>query len=148
MKHPEEICAELVALLTTDTFGFSYGAPPDQNFDADEYTYPHVFLDKPIRAKVFNSKSGTRELTVTMQLFFAYKTEMDEPEGAKFDNVKVVAWNSAREFVLRLRKYDDYIKDVVDEQLTDVDHVFDINLSGVLLEVTVVIIDAGGICLT
>jgi hypothetical protein len=147
MKHPEEICAEIAAAMTTDAFTFYYGSPPDQNFEVDEFTFPAILLDKPIVANVFNSKAGTRELKITMNLFFAYLSEMDHTEAFKFNNIKKRAWTAAREFVLRIRKTD-LIKREVDEKLSDVDHVFDIELSGCLLELTVTIVDVDSICLT
>jgi len=147
MKHPEEICEELVLLLDADTFTFYYGSRPDQNFEADEFTYPAVFLDKPIKATIRNTISNARYATVNMVLFFAYKVEIDATEPEKFAQAKQTAWTAAREFVLRLRRYDDYITDVKAETLTDVDHVFDINLAGCLLEVTVEIKDVDPTCI-
>lgn len=148
MRHPETFCAEVAAALTTDTFGFQYGPRPDQNFDADELTYPMIFLDKPITAHVQNTKGTYRLLRIKLGLFFAYKASIDQTEPSKFTAIKTMAWEAAREFVLRLRKLDDDIRDVVDEQLTDVDHVFDINLAGCYAEITVDVIDAGPVCLT
>jgi len=146
MIHPEEICATITAALTTDSFSYYYGTKPDQNFEADEFTYPVVFLDKPIQARIKNTITNVRESTVDMKLLFAYLAEIDATEPEKFENMKRSAWNAAREFVLRLREYAD-IKDVTNEFITDVDHVFDINLVGCFLEVTVVIVDANGTCL-
>lgn len=148
MKHPEEICAEITAALTADSFGFYYGTPPDLNFEADELTYPMVFLEKPVSADVLNTKSGTREVRVNVALLFTYLVELDETEPNKFAMAKAKAWDAAREFVLRLRKYDDWIKDVTSEKLEDVDHLFDINLAGCVAYLSFVIVDAGPICLT
>lgn len=154
MTHPELLCANLAAALTagrsapTTPWAFYYGKPPDQNFEADEMAYPALFLDKPIVADVNNTKSNLRLLRIKLGLFFAYKAEIDATEPDKFQNCKTLAWAAAREFVLRLRQANDDVKDVVEERLTDVDHVFDINLCGCLAEITIDLIDAGPVCLT
>lgn len=150
MKHPEELVAELVAAgLNSDTWGFYYGMPSDHNFEADELTYPVCFLNKPVRATVINTASGARNLRFHIGLLFVYMVEPDDTEPAKFTAAKVKAWDAARKFILRLRAYDSaLVQDVTSEELTDIDHLFDINLAGVLVEVTYVGIDADPICLT
>lgn len=148
MKHPEELCAELVAALTTDSFRFYYGTPSDLNFESDELTYPMVFLEKPVVGVVNNTRSGTREVTFNVALLFTYLVELDETEPNKFALAKARAWNAAREFVLRLRAYDSSIvKDISSERLEDVDHLFDINLAGCIATLSFIVVDAGAICL-
>lgn len=150
MKHPEELCAEIVAAFTlADAWGFYYGTPPDLNFEADELTYPMVFLEKPVRSTVINQRSGAREHQVHIALMFVYMVEIDDTEPDKFANAKVKAWQAARHFVLRLRQYDSSIvRDVLHEENEDVDHLFDINLAGCILQLTYATIDADPICLT
>lgn len=148
MKRPEAICREIVTAMGGYTF--YYGERPDQNFEADEFTYPAVFLDVPITAKVKNNISGFREATVTVALFFANKTEMDEDASdTDVEDVIQASWNAAREFVLRVRDYNsDIVKDVTEETVTDAFNVFDINLSGALLELTFVIKDNASTCIS
>lgn len=146
MTHPETLCETIVEAITEDSFTFSYGKRPDQNFDADELEFPHVFLDKPIKSKDKTFQSKYREAEIAIVLFFAYKQELDATEPDKFANIKQKAWNAAREFVLRLQANEE-VREIVSETRTDVDNVFDINLCGCLLEVTYIIRDASSTCL-
>ncbi len=148
MKHPQELCAEITAALSIAR-NFYYGSKPDQNFEADEFSYPAVFLDTPITTRPKNTKSNTRIHEVTLGLFFCQPTEIDDTEPTKFVDAIKVAHAAEREFVLRLRKYDSAIvTDVIAEHITEVDRVFDIHLTGIYAEITILIVDAEGVCLT
>lgn len=147
MTHPEDICKTIVEAMTTDGFGFYYGSKPDQNFEADEFNYPMVFMDSPVRSKILNRQSGVRDHQIQITLFIAYKKDLDETEPNRFENIKKIAWQAAREFILRLRRFEN-VKEIVSENNEDADNVFDINLSGVLVDVTFLYRDAGETCTT
>lgn len=152
MNHPEDFCATITAALnhTGESWGFMYGAKPDQNFDSDEFSYPMNFMDPCVGVPVKNLKTNVREMSYVLGLLFAYKCEEDDTESVKLA-LRKKARQAAREFVLRLRamnQSDDGIKDVSGENQTDVDHVFDINLVGVAVEITVVVVDSDSVCLT
>lgn len=151
MTHPETICSTIVGQLTTDPEGFRfyYGTPPHLNFAADEFVYPMVFLHKPITATIKNTTATTRLVTCHVTLLFTYMVKVDETEPNKFTNAKVKAWDAEKEFIVRLRNYDSRIvRDVVSEDVQDVDHLFDINLAGCVANISFTIVDAGSVCIS
>jgi hypothetical protein len=154
MLHPETLCATIVSELTTDDFSFHYGKKPDQNFDADEMTYPAVFLDQPIASELPNKKGSADVHRIPLTLFFAYKSDTDDTKETKLSDYKTNAWAAAKEFILRLRAYNggtpdgnDWVIDVENRKLTDVDNVFDINLCGCLLQFTLILTDSSSTCI-
>lgn len=152
MLHPEILLAEIVADLTTDTFAFNVNKKPDQNFDADEMTFPAIFLDLPIQSKVTNELSNVQTHQLTISLFIAYKVEIDDTQSAKHTTAKVNAWEAAKEIVLRLRNYGDATPGAIVElsgqhEIVDVDNVFDINLCGCLLTFQLKIKDVTTTCI-
>lgn len=156
MKHPEEIFNDIIPTITTDGFTAYVGKRPDQNFAADELTYPAAFLDTPLRSKPDIAINNVFEHNIPMSIFFAYKADLDSTSPQNFTAIKTKAWDAAREFIIRLKKYNKEdpndnkisIKEIKGVDMVDVDNVFDINLCGCLLTFTVIISDGSSVCVS
>lgn len=145
MNHPKYIIEKLVSEITADDFSFYYGTRPDQNFDADEMKYPACFMDA-VSFKVDHKQNNIRHYSGTITLFWAYKTDLDNTSSEKLDSIHAKCVLACKQLALKIRLEDEYVL-MSDESLTDVNNVFDINLSGILQSFVLTIKDTTSNCI-
>lgn len=152
MNQPEDIIEEIVNAITTDSFHFIRGTRPEQNFNVDELDFNSkngvVLMDSQLRAKWKYTISNYREASVPVVLFFAYKTDIDADTESVLTEAITPARAAADEFILRARQHDFIVTVAEDITVSDVFNVFDLNLSGVLLECNITIENTDSSCLS
>jgi hypothetical protein len=122
---------------------FFHGEESYQNKEGDEMELPGVFLFEPI---VSNDeiKGSLIEETYPTKMFFANKSETDwTPEQHQ---VVIGAMRElSRKFLVALRSSEKvrYVKNI---KRTDVKNLFDVNLSGVFLEVSITPFNSNPAC--
>jgi len=131
----------------TGTPSFYHGVKSWQNLIVDEEAFataPTVYLDEPITSYDDIKQSGYIEESYPLKLLFINKSEPDwTPEQHQ---VVIAAMRVLRrEFINKLQQ-EDSIRRVADSQTTDVMNLFDANVSGVLLEITIYLYNTESSC--
>lgn len=117
----------------TRTESFIYGTKGMQNLDADEAKLPTCFADYPIQSTGELQTAGGIQRTYKIILSFLYRAELDW-SSKKHQNVIAKANEDADEFITRAQDEDDYIMKIDKEKRTDVINLFNVNISGTILE--------------
>jgi len=143
----QQIISEIVSQLqvegSTDSPTFIHGWKGWQNLVADEIKNNIVFLDEPITSNDTISGAYLQE-TYSLTLAFLEKNELDDTPDIILpvvDRQRI----QRNKFVYLLRKNEN-IRGVEGIRTTDLFNVFDVNLSGVSLNITVTIINNTPIC--
>lgn len=146
MQAIETTIENIVKALTTDSYSFYYGKKFDQNYQVDEMVLPCVLLDTPLISNDNIPKFGTYiEPVVDIALVIGYKHSTDD-NNIELPILKAKAWSAAKEIVNRLRRDTDNVKTVTNMKRTDFTNVFDVNLSGCMLEIRVTFKDDSSSC--
>lgn len=153
--HPEELCREIAGEMIIpagETWAFHSGTRPDSNFDLDELEGEQfIILDLPISSNDKPAQSTYIGNEFPLSILFAYKTELDDNDGGDMeaDNLdkRKKAWAASKHFVQRLMRHPS-VKAVLltNMKRTEFDKLFDINLCGVLLTLTISIHDDAPSC--
>ncbi len=114
---------------------FIHGEKSWQNLDADEVNRDVVFLDEPIRSNDQLRQGGYLEESYPLVFFFAEKSEQDWTP----DQHQVVInrqREQRRKFINRLQIHEG-IREISSMSTLDAKNIFDVNLSGVILYITI-----------
>lgn len=142
---------ETISGQLSQTNTFIFGLTGWQNLQADEAaTFPVVFLDSPITSEDDFKQGGYVQVNYKLNLMFAYKTSLDDTQpqqDAAITNARLLA----REFVLRLKAAKDstgthLFRNITGTRRTDFQNMFDVNVSGCILELTLEPIDESSVC--
>lgn len=123
---------------------FLHGEKSYQNLIADEITNTMVFLDEPITSEDTLTQGGYIEEGYPLSMLFVKKTELDFTPAQHRVIIDEMRELSKR-FILRLQANTN-IRFVLKCTRTDITNIFDVNLSGVILRVTVVPKNSDGAC--
>lgn len=126
---------------------FYHGIKSWQNLVVDDETFtdaPAVYLDEPIISYDDIKQSGYIEEGYPLKLLFIDKSEPDW-NPAQHQVVIAKMRILRREFLNKLQQ-SDTIRHIADSQTTDVMNLFDTNVSGVLLEVTIYLYNTESSC--
>lgn len=126
---------------------FYHGLKSWQNLVADDESFdtaPAVYLDEPIMSYDDIKQSGYIEEGYPLKLLFIDKSE---PDWTPAEHQVVIAKMRTlrRQFLNKLQQ-SDTIRHVADSQTTDVVNLFDTNVSGVFLEVTIYLYNTESSC--
>lgn len=136
--------------LDTDNT-FIFGLTGWQNLSADETTtFPVVFLDSPITSSDEFKQGGYVHVNYNLRMMFAQKSELDwsqVQQDTVIDQMRLLA----RTFVLSLKakKGTDnahWFRNIEGVRRTDFQNLFDVNVSGCILELTLEPFDESGVC--
>jgi hypothetical protein len=111
------------------------------NFDLQDVT---VFLDQPISSNDDIKKSGYIEETYPLSMAFLKRSELDftpDQHQVLIDQMRVLR----KRFLNRLTSNSN-VKSVSSVQTTDAINVFDVNLSGIVMKLTVVTFNNDSSC--
>lgn len=142
---------ETIAGQLTQANTFIFGLTGWQNLEADESaTFPIVFLDSPITSEDDFKQGGYVEVNYKLNLMFAYKTDLADTQPQQ-DVAITNARLLAREFVLRIKAAKDstgthLFRNVKNTRRTDFQNMFDVNVSGCILELSLEPIDESSVC--
>jgi hypothetical protein len=142
----KDIAEALPVTESPNTFAtFKHGEKDFQNYVADELQGVIIFLDEPITSNDQVKKSGYIEEEYPISMIFGDKTELDwTPEQHQETIIRMRAL--AKRFINRLVG-SPLIRNVR-PSITRVDFVnlFDVNISGVILRITVVPLNEDSAC--
>lgn len=138
-----DLIKSIVALIT-GTPSFYYGIKGWQNLEADDGVFPAIYLDEPIKSYDDIKQSGYIEESYPLKLLFIDKSELDW--SPRQHQVIITAMRALRREFLNKLQQSDTIRHVADSQTTDVMNLFDVNVSGVLLEVTIFLYNTESSC--
>lgn len=124
-----------------------FGLESMVNKDADETIFPAVLLFEPITSNDKLTQGGAIEETYPLRIFIADRSEIDWTPSQHLQVLDAMR-ELSRKFINRLRA-SSFIKEVKSSRRTDVMNYkkTDRQLSGVYLELEVVIVNAGPVCL-
>lgn len=125
---------------------FLFGWKSFQNFKADEEPiFPIRYMDSPIVSNDSLKQSGLIESDFPLTIFFGDKTALDwTPE--QHDVIIQVQRAAAAKFITACQNHPE-IHFVKSAKRTEMVNVFDLNLSGVVLEITLTPFEDGGVLL-
>lgn len=126
---------------------FYHGLKSWQNLVADDQVFdtaPAVYLDEPIISYDDIKQSGYIEEGYPLKLLFIDKSEPDWTPAEH--QVLIAKMRTLRRQFLNKLQQSDTIRHVADSQTTDVVNLFDANVSGVLLEVTIYLYNTESSC--
>lgn len=131
----------------------TYGTRYEQNKDADNATFPKLYLDEPLTSRETIRSAGTTTV-YEVKLFFADKALLDATPQQQRQTI-VQMRSLAKEFITRLQQqtYADDRKifnlaSGTQFTLTDVVNLpYDVGLTGVLLEIDLPVFDYNGNCI-
>lgn len=126
---------------------FKHGEKEFQNYVADEIDGTVVFLDEPITSNDTITQGGYIEESYPITLLFAKKSELDDtPEQHQVYILEMRAL--AKRFLNRItnKTIAPGVRSVSNVTRTDIKNIFDVNLSGVILRLTVVTVNSDDAC--
>lgn len=134
-------------LELTGDFSFIYGSKDVLNLKTDEAVFPVCMLADPIKSKGFRSTGGHIDHTYSLTIILAGKSELDWEFEVQHQPVIAAMRNSCDELIARLEKDTDNIREVAKNfVVTDLINMFDVNMSGVFLEIEIKTVNNNSIC--
>jgi len=124
---------------------FYHGRSDFQNLVADEGIFPAIYLDQPIDTNYNLSQSGYTSASYPLSLLFLYKSELDLTPEQHDTNCIQPAETQIRSFLNRCQNHASI--DLIDSITgTEVINLFDVNVSGKILNVTIQINNEFSVC--
>lgn len=123
---------------------FYHGIRGWQNIEAEDGMFPAVYLDEPITSYDDIKQSGYIEESYPLKMLFIGKSEPDWTPAQH--QIVIADMRSLRKEFLNKLQQNDSIRHISDTKTTDVMNLFDSNVSGVFLEVTIYIYNQESIC--
>lgn len=148
-------CLTAVTQQTGPTGGLplTHGTPAEQNFEAENATFPKIYVDEPLSSRGIIGQGGGMQTVYEVKLFFADKAVLDAtPQQQRPIIMQQRAY--AKEFITRLQQftYNDgrkmfNLQSGAEIRLTDVVNLpFDVGLTGVFVEMDLPVFDYNSIC--
>jgi hypothetical protein len=119
---------------------FFYGAKWEQNLQDNETIFPAAFLDYPFQSDDTLIKSGAIKAKYNLTFFLCDKSEPDYT-SIQHDAICATMRQKAVDVVNALQEYDSSVIEVTGTKRTDVHNVFDVNVTGVILTVSITMIE-------
>lgn len=139
-----------IALACTGkVVSFFHGEKWEQNTQDENPIFPFIILDHPIKGVDKILPQGNQETTYSLAVAFFDKSEIDYPQDsttipnhqAILDRMYLVK----REFVTRVHN-SNYVKSIKSAKTTEVINYMDLNVTGILLEFEIVVVDNTAVC--
>ena len=119
---------------------FFYGAKWEQNLQDNETIFPAAFLDYPFQSDDTLIKSGAIKAKYNLTFFLCDKSEPDYT-SIQHDAICATMRQKAVDVVSALQEYDSNIIEVTGANRTDAHNLFNVNLSGVILIISISVIE-------
>lgn len=126
---------------------FYFGRDDFQNLIADEQTLPAIYLDQPITNDYNLNQSGYMSATYPIKLLFLYKSELDYTPTQHDTNCIQPAESKIREFINRIQ-LNDSVDSVSNLKAYEFINLFDCNVSGKGLDITIQINNTYSTCVS
>jgi protein-disulfide isomerase-like protein with CxxC motif len=150
-----DVLQDVVGLIgASPALTLTHGTRFEQNKEADNATFPKVYLDEPLRSRETLSSMGNAQVVYPVALFFADKAILDATPAQQ--RVTILQMRTyAKEFITRIQSYT-YTNgrkafnfdNGLNYTITDVVNLpYDVGLTGCLLEMDFPIINYGTICI-
>ena len=126
-----------ISIAANPAATFRYGWKAFQNLKADKETvFPLHYLDAPIKSNPSLKQSGLIERSYPITIFFGTKTKLDyTPE--QHDAAIQLMYVESTKFIQEAQK-NKKLHFVRDARETEVINIFDLNMSGIILELTLI----------
>lgn len=124
---------------------YVHGSSGWQNLEVDEIQNDVIILDEPVVSNDTYHQSGLLEEDYSLRIFFLTKSEFD----TDFEQQKpLLASQRAqrRKFIDKLSQRTDIIRSISNIKTTDLINVLNVNLTGVMLSITIRPINVNPIC--
>jgi hypothetical protein len=132
----KNIAEALPVTESPNTFAtFKHGEKEWQNFISDEITGVRIFLDEPIRSNDNVRQGGLIEESYPLFILFADKSEVDwtpEQHEVVISQMRTLS----NRFINRLNS-DNGVRSFTSVSKQEVKNVYDTNLSGVIISITI-----------
>ncbi len=125
--------------------GFYHGNEDWQNLQADEQSFPAVYLDQPITNDYELSPTGYIGAEYPIKLLFCYKSEMDYTTTQHEDNCITPADTKIREFISRCQAHES-VSEVSEASAIEFTNLFDVNCSGKILSIKLGLNNTDSVC--
>lgn len=141
-----------VAAAMREKNNFIYGEKGWQNMKADKGERKlFIFLDEPIFSEDIFRQGGLLDVNYRLKMGFFYKGKLDDTPEI-YEPVIQQAREARREFINRLKSLKDpatgehIFRYVTNTTTLNTHNIFDVNLTGVLVELTAMPLVQDGVC--
>ncbi len=133
-------------IAEANNLGFYHGPKDYQNVQDQktDVVFPVCYLSMPVRAKGTKTKQGFSEPEFNLEILFADKTQFEWDTDQIMDVIRPMD-DISHKFVNQLLHHEG-IKDVLAYDTLEVINIFDVNLSGIIMNVTVKPVDLRANC--
>lgn len=127
------------------SLSFYHGRDDFQNLNADEESLPALYLDTPLRNSYAIAQSGYISDTFDVSLVFMYKSELDWTPEQHDTNCIQLAEEKIREFLVYCQDNDN-IEEITNINGLEFINLFDTNVSGKILNLTIKLYNTYSVC--
>jgi hypothetical protein len=144
------VLEEITALLIPPTSFFN-GLPSDQNLNAEVVIFPAVFNTEPLESEHLVTASMNLKATYPLTLYFLSNDALEDTQK-QHDVIIYEQRAQAKKFIMQLLAYRVnadailYVNEITAIKMTNVINILDQNLTGIMLEMSVEIIDQETVC--
>ena len=144
----EEIIQPIVSAMNAngDSFSFVSASEWTQNTLADDIDLPVVFLTRPHKFKPTIVSGGGYRRRYVCNILFLYKDSFEntpEQRAVIFEKASL----AQRDFHIRLDNDTNNIKDLIVNDCTEIYHLFDSDISGVMMPFTFEMKENSSVCI-
>lgn len=123
---------------------FFYGTDAEKNLEGDGGTFPAIFLDTPVSSEFELLQSGYVQETNPVVLFFCDKIKFDATPAQQ--ELLIREQKQIVKKFIALAQNHEAIREIGVATGEEVFNVFDVNVSGILLKVSITIFNDDSIC--
>lgn len=139
------IISVVETIATACGLGFYHGAEDWQNLQADEDSFPAIYLDQPITNDYDVTSTGYIGSDYPIKLLFCYKSQLDWTTTEHEDNCISLADAKIREFISRCQAHSS-VNSVSEASGLEFINLFDVNCSGKILSVKLELNNEDSVC--
>ena len=144
----QEFIESKVVLMTSNSESYTFGHSEKdwQNINADSQILPCVYLDMPVQYKTKTFASGYKEKTYICTALFLFRTDLGNKPSEQYDIFKK-AELAQFEFELLIDADNLNVKEWTVGTCTQVQHLFDTDVSGVIMPFEITFRNTNSVCL-
>lgn len=125
---------------------FFHGEKWEQNLQDEQAVFPLVMLEHPVTSTDEIVGQGNYPTTYDLTIFFSNKSKLSDFQTDRQPNIDAML-ALKREFLLRLNQ-DPAVDKIISSKTTELINVFNLNLDGILLKLSVKLRDIAPVCLS
>lgn len=144
------ILEDIVSQMNNDsqTFAFLHGEKDFQNLSSDEFTFPAVYVDRPLRFTPSINQSGFIGRKYKVNILFIYKSQLDWTPSEHDEYALDPARLTMDEFISRCT-YENGIQLIEPNgDATEIINMFDVNVDAIAFPCLITPVINNSVCLT